>query len=74
MEHEEYIGRHEVKLEHLEKRVNHIDGKLDTILTLVTDIRIEMGKSNVKLAIYSGAVALFVSGIITAVINTIINK
>lgn len=69
--HEDFIGRHEAKLEILEKKTDKIETKVDTILELITQIRIDLMANRVKLAIYASATALIVSGIVTIAIRTL---
>lgn len=59
-------GRQEEKLSNLEIRVEKIDNKTDVIYSILQDIRIEVATNKVKLYIFTGGVALIISGLVTA--------
>jgi energy-converting hydrogenase Eha subunit H len=67
MEHD--YGKHEQQLTSLEKKTDKIEQKLDTILELITDIRIDLTTNRVKLAVFTSLVAIVVSGIVTAALK-----
>jgi len=64
-------GRQEEKLSNLEIRIEKIDSKTDIIFNILQDIRIEVATNKVKLYIFTGAVAIIISGLVSAGIKVL---
>lgn len=68
---DDFFGRHEEKLNNLEKKTDRMNGKIDKILDMLIDVKEDVAANKIKIVIYASATALIVTGLVTSALRVL---